>query len=87
MGRLSDTELDALDYLADGQRSSAATCHIERRTKQENAATRRMLQRLARRGLVEGVPGDMSGRVYWWRITEAGQAALAEAGDDPASEG
>lgn len=49
MGRLSDTELDALDYLADGLRSSAATCHIERRTKQENAATRRMLQRLSMR--------------------------------------
>lgn len=42
----------------------------------DRSRTRRILQRLERAGLVEGIQASRSGRRYWWRITDAG-AALA----------
>ncbi|MFC5393031.1 hypothetical protein [Bosea vestrisii] len=74
---LSRNETTALTYLSQGRET--ASCHIQRRCMHPDAqTTRRLLKRLEREGLVAGVKGR-SGRVYWWRITDAGRAAIAEA--------
>jgi DNA-binding PadR family transcriptional regulator len=74
---LSRNETTALAYLSQGRET--ASCHIQRRCSHPDAqTTRRMLKRLQRDGLIAGVE-SRSGRVYWWRITDAGRAVVAEA--------
>lgn len=74
---LSRNETTALGYLSQGR--EVASCHIQRLCQHPDAqATRRMLRGLERAGLVAGSRGR-SGRVYWWRITDAGRAVVAEA--------
>ena len=73
---LSRNELIALTYLSAGRET--ASCHIQRRCDHPDApTTRRMLKRLERAGLVAGV-SSQGGRVYWWRITDAGREAIAK---------
>lgn len=74
---LSRSEAMALGYLSQGRET--ASCQIQRRCQHPDAqTTRRMLQRMARAGLVAGVEGR-SGRVHWWRITDEGRDALSRA--------
>lgn len=50
----------------------------------DTARTRRLLKRLEKQGLVEGVRGISSGTVRWWKITDAGMSAIHRAtGDRP----
>jgi hypothetical protein len=49
----------------------------------DTVRTRRLLKRLERQGLVEGVQGISSGTVRWWKITDAGRAAITKATGAP----
>ncbi|OYW33894.1 MAG: hypothetical protein B7Y12_02055 [Rhizobiales bacterium 24-66-13] len=46
-----------------------------------SAKARNALRKLERRGFTEGVAASRSGRVFWWRLTQAGRAALVGGGD------
>lgn len=74
---MTDIEKAILQKLLPGY--TTATCHLSRVSGRDTDATRRLLKSMARRGVVEPKP-YASGRVYHWRITDAGRAAL-EQGD------
>lgn len=44
--------------------------------REDTSKGRRLLLKLAKVGLVEGVT-TRSGRVFWWKVTDAGRAILA----------
>ena len=75
----SDVQSAILRRMADGAGGPISTHWMDHAAgcPGVTAGTRRRLQTLARHGLVEGVDGLSSGRVYWWKITDAGRAAIA----------
>jgi DNA-binding MarR family transcriptional regulator len=44
----------------------------------DTSKTRRLLKRMEREGLVEGVEASRSGRVFWWKATDKGLAAISK---------
>lgn len=78
---LTDPERIALDRVGDSD-GSIATHWIAKRLGTDCAKARRILKRLEKRGLVEGVAAPRSGLVFWWKITAAGRQALAAIGSD-----
>lgn len=78
---LTDAERIALDRVADSE-GSIATHWIAKRLGTDCAKARRILKRLEKRGLVEGVAAPRSGLVFWWKTTTAGRQALAALGAD-----
>lgn len=77
----SNVQLAILRRMAEGTGGPIATHWMDRAAgcPGDTAGTRRRLQTLARRGLVEGVEAGRSGVVRWWKITDAGRAAVVHA--------
>lgn len=78
---LSFDDYIALGYVAGGE---VATHHVARTLgygrvsgHRATARARILLRRLERWGYVSGERGVVGGNVRWWKITDAGQQALA----------
>lgn len=78
---LTEPERIALSRVGDGE-GSIATHWIAKRLGTDCAKARRILKRLEKSGLVEGVAAQRSGAVFWWQMTAAGRQALAAIGAD-----
>lgn len=74
-GLLTLSEHTALTYLSGA--NTVATHHIARLCRhQHTASARDMMKHLERRGLAKGVSAPGGGRIYWWRITDAGRKVV-----------
>lgn len=70
-----DLALAVLNRMAEGTGGPIATHWLDTAAgcPGDTAKTRRFLVKLKRAGLVEGQAASRSGRVFWWKITDAGR--------------
>ena len=78
--KLTESEIAVLRYSSEPYTSSRATHWFRRHMAKPDATARDAylhLRKMAASGLMEGVNYG-GGKVRWWKITDAGRAALSQ---------